>query len=442
MADVRPFRGLRYGAAFIPQLHKVLAGPFDVVSPEEQRTLYAQSPFNIVRIELGEARPGDTPSDNRYTRAAALLQSWLRDGTLVHDQQEAFYLSRHTFRKDGREYARWELYAQVRLEEWEKRVVLPHEHTLPGAKEDRLNLLRAVKTNVSPVYGLYPDADGAVTRLLEAQAAGAPLAQVAEWRDTSFQVWAITSAAATRAISDALRDRRLYIADGHHRYETALNYRNERRAAGAGEGDEGHNFVLMALTAVQDPGLLVLPLHRLLRRLPPERLRDLPARLEADWHVERVPAHGRDPAAALQRLAAARPLPCFALYGLEAGMALVIRPRALEALRALLPEGMAPPLKALDLSLLHEVVFHRYLGIGRDGADVERSLGYEHEAAEALRAVDAGAYQLAVLVNATRVEEMVAVADAGEKMPQKSTFFYPKLPTGLVLRPVEACALA
>jgi len=443
VADVRRFRGLRYGPAFQSTLNQVIAPPFDVISPAEQRALHAQSPHNIIRVELGEMLPADTDDDNRYTRARALLQQWLAEQAMVLDATPSFYLSRHTFRLEGETHTRWELYCQVRLEEWDKKVVLPHEFTLPGAKVDRLHLLRAAKTNVSPVYSVYNDADGAVAGLLAPHATGAPLLTVRDFRDASFQVWAINDPAATAAISQALAGQPLYIADGHHRYETALNYRNERREAGAGAGDEPHNFVLMALTAVADPGLVVLPLHRLLRGLSGEALAGLMGGLDQDWMVERIACPpNADIAPVMQRLRAAAAEPTFALYGVEPGVILMVRPKSSVALRGMLPAGMAEPLKQLDLSLLHELLFHRYLGIGRTPADVERALGFEPLAAEALRAVDSGAYQIAVLVNATRVQQMVDVADAGEKMPQKSTFFFPKLPTGLVLRPAEALAPA
>lgn len=446
MADVRPFRGLRYNQSFASHLDDVLAPPFDVVSAEEQKALHDRSPHNVIRIELGETQAADTDADNRYTRARDLLQRWLAEGALQQDDRPAFYLSRHTFRHDGQERSRWELYTQVRLEEWDKKVVLPHEFTLPGAKSDRLNLLRATRTNVSPVYSLYPDAGGSLGGLLQAQAQGQPVAQVSGWKDTAFTVWAITDPAVVGQIIAALQDTRLYIADGHHRYETALNYRNERRAQGGGDADEGYNFVLMALTAVDDPGLLVLPIHRLVRGLDAGRIQTLLTKLNQEWRLEHLPLRparvAEDLPAVLRALDGAAEEPAFAIYGLEWGSAILARPKSVADLRSRLPQSMAEPLKQLDLSVLHEVVLHGYLGIGREPADVERALTFTHLAAEAVAAVESGNAQLAILVNPTRVQQMVDVADAGEKMPQKSTFFFPKLPTGLVLRPVEEAVFA
>lgn len=440
MADVRPFQGLRYSQSISQHLDAVLAPPFDVVSPDEQRALLARDAHNVIAVELGEIRPTDSDGDNRYTRAAGLLRDWQAEGAMTREAAPAFYLSRHTFRHEGQEHTRWELYCQVRLEEWEKKVVLPHEFTLPGAKVDRLHLLRATRTNTSPVYSLYRDADGSLMSVLKAQAQGAPAAEVKGWKDTDFTVWAITDPAVTGQISTLLKDRSLYIADGHHRYETALNYRNERRAAGGGEGDEGYNFVLMALTAVEDPGLLVLPLHRLVRGQSAETISTLLAKLQQDWNLQHVPLrpgkHDQDLPGVLTALGSDG-VPRFAIYGLEWGSAIVVEPKSVQGLRDRLPAGMAQPLRQLDLSVLHEVVLHTYLGIGREPADVEKALKFNHIASEAAAAVDAGEADLAILVNPTRVQQMVDVADAFEKMPQKSTFYFPKLPTGLVLRPVE-----
>ena len=442
MADVRPFRGLRYNPAITHHLDDVLSPPFDVVSPAEQEALHQRSRHNVLHLELGERQATDTDQDNWYGRARALLHGWLQEQALVREPQPAFYLSRHSFRSDGRDYQRWELYAQVRLEEWDRKVVLPHEFTLPGAKVDRLHLLRAVQTNVSPIYSLYPDPSGAIGRLLEAQTQQTPVATVTGWRDTAFTVWAVTDPAVTGPISAALKDTRLYIADGHHRYETALNYRNERRAAGGGSADEAYNFVMMGLTSASDPGLVVLPIHRMVRNLSATGVQTLLRSVQREWDVQYVPLRPAHLATDLPALLAqvgegATQTPRFAIYGLEWGTALLIQPKDPAALLARLPATMAAPLRTLDISLLHEVVLHGYLGIGRDAADVERALLFSHEPAETVAAVESGTAQFAILINPTRVQQLVDVADAGEKMPQKSTFFFPKLPTGLVLRPAE-----
>ena len=445
MADVRPFRGLRFGPQAGADLAALLAPPFDVISPQEQDLLHLQSPYNVVRLELGKTSPEDTVENSRYSRARALLAAWVRKGILIREDKPALYLCLHTFRQGGAARARWELLAQVRLAEWEERVVLPHEFTLPGPKVDRLDLLRATQTNISHIYAVYRDPDGALATVLEEQAgvSPVPLMEVAHWRDASFAVWAIDDADVIAHIRAHLASARLYIVDGHHRYETALAYRREQRAVRPDStGEEGFNNVFMSLTSLADPGLAVLPIHRMVRGLSQAQFDGLRAGLAREWELERLslPLSGGeiDTRPLLEQLAkAGAAAPIFALYGLEPGAMLLLRPRSVQQLQARLPRDWPDALRTLDLSLLHDVILHGYLAIAREAAHVEAALGFTHDAGEALTQVRTGAYQLAILVNPTRVDQLVEVAEAGDKMPQKSTFFYPKLPAGLVMRPLE-----
>jgi len=331
------------------------------------------------------------------------------------------YLCRHEFHYDGRSYTRWELLARLKLEPWENRVVLPHEHTLPEAKTDRLHLLRATRTNVSPVYCLYRDEGREMEGLLKQSSVAPPEFEVPAWREEGFALWPLTDPAVIATVQKRLEGERIYIADGHHRYETALNYQRETGA--------GH--IMVALTSLSDPGLLVLPLHRLVRDVPTPQLAALREAIRQEWATSLIPA------AELDRLIATPAPHRFIVYGLEPGKLVVMTPRDVAALRARMPGGVAEPLRRLDLSLLHTAVIHGYLGIGRKPEDIEEALGFSHQTDEAARQVDQGAYRLAIFVNPTRAEEMIAVADAGEKMPQKSTFFYPKVVTGLVMNPLE-----
>ncbi|MEK7217111.1 MAG: DUF1015 domain-containing protein, partial [Chloroflexota bacterium] len=394
------------------------------------------------RVELGRTEP-NLPGDNRYTRARDFLSAWTRQGALRRDPQPAFYLVRHAFTLDGTERARWELLAQVRLAEWLEGVVMPHEFTLPEPKVDRLNLLEATRTNTSHIYCLYRDPDGSAAGLLERATVAAPAFSEPAWRDASLTVWAVTDPGLVAGLRAFFSGARLYIADGHHRYETALGYRRTRLTGTGldGTGDEGFNFVFMALTSMTDPGLVVKPIHRMVRGMSAAQLESLRTGLEREWNAEAIPVAHAPSAADLHRVeerlaAGARGAPRFALLGLAPGSALVVTPKDPDSLRASLPDS-SPALRELDLTLLHQVLIHRYLGIGRDAAQVEGALSFTHHASEAAESVHAGISQLAILVNPTRVDQLIAVAEVGEKMPQKSTFFYPKLPTGLVMRPLE-----
>jgi len=437
LADVRPFRGLRYRPGVAANLADLLAPPFDVISPETQRFLLRRHPANVVRLELSEERMDDTPKDNRYTRAGATLGRWLADGILTIDAEPAFYLYNQEFFQGGRLLRRRSLLARVRLEPWAKGVVRPHEHTLIAPKEDRLQLLRHCHASFSPVFALYRDSDGRLGAAASQAASAAPLAQAREPGGEAHTLHSLADEASIGAISDLFRDRTLYIADGHHRYETALAYREERRAADW-SGEEPENFVFMALTAAEDAGLVVLPIHRVIRL--PAIPDDLPARFEGLFLVEdlgpvRTGVPLRD---ALARLSEASSRgPAYVAVGPGPDRMRLLVARDPEALRASLPPGTPPVWRALDVALLQYAVLEGLLGI--DAARLARGddLEYTEDAAEALRAVASGRVPLAFLVNATPVEQILAAADAGERMPQKSTFFYPKLVTGLVMYPLD-----
>ena len=441
MVEVRPFRGLRFGVQAGSDLTALLSPPYDVLSPQDQESLHQRSPHNIVRLELGKIGPQDTPEDNRYTRARVLLSAWRREGVLLREEQPAFYLCRHRFQYLGVERTRWELLVQVRLAEWDERVVLPHERTLPEPKVDRLNLLRALKTNTAPLWSLYSDPAASLEALLQEQARSAPLVEVPRWHEAAFDLWAINDPQQTEQIRRHFAASRLYMADGHHRYETALAYRNEQRAAHPeASGEEGFNYVFMSLTSLSDPGLLILPIHRLVRGVSQEQTEVLKRQLAAEWELESSKASVSTLELDVrQALSQGRgDTPRFGVYGLEPGKLLLFRPRSLSDLQSRLSVAGSAALRSLDVTLLHEIVLHGYLAVGREAHQVEAALAFTHSAQEAVQHVDTGEYQLAFLVNPTRVEQVVTVADAGEKMPQKSTFFYPKLPVGLVLSPLES----
>jgi len=437
LADVRPFRGLRYRPGVAANLADLLAPPFDVISPESQRFLLRRHPANVVRLELGEERPDDTPQDNRYMRAAATLGRWLAEGILAIDPKPAFYVYDQEFFRGGRLLRRRSLLARVRVEPWEKGVVRPHEHTLITPKEDRLQLLRHCRTSFSPVFALYRDPDGRLRAAASQAARAAPLAQAREPGGETHTLYSLADEASIGAIHDLFRDRTLYVADGHHRYETALAYREERRTP-HWSGEEPENFAFMALTAAEDAGLVVLPIHRVVRLTAiPD---DLPARFEGLFLVEDLgPVRTGGPLRdALARLSEASSRgPAYVAVGPGPSRLRLLRPRNLEALRASLPPDTPLAWGTLDVALLQYAVLEGLLGI--DAAHLARggALEYTEDAVEALEAVASGRAPLAFLLNATPVEQILAVADASERMPQKSTFFYPKLATGLVMYPLE-----
>ena len=436
MADLRPFRGLRYRPDVVGDLGSTLAPPYDVIDEEEQAALHERSPYNIVRLELAEQRPDEGSPEDRYAQAAATLRDWRTSGVLVQEERPAFYSYVQEFEHEGHRRRRTALIARLRLEPWSAGIVRPHEETGAAAKQDRLQLLRHLRTNVSPIFAIYRDDEGRdhegrIARLLSES--GAPLVDGATSGGQRHTLAAITDDAVIEAISAALRETPLYIADGHHRYETALTYRDERQSqASAWTGEEPENFVLVALTAVEDPGLTLLPIHRLVRpaSLPP----DLFERLERFFHVEETTPKSYDGTALLRLLArqSAASGTAFGALGLEEGRLHLLTLKDRAAAQALMPPR-STAWQALDVSVLQYAILRETLGLD----DTAGALDYTEDAERAMREVELGRWPLAFLLRGTRVEQILAVADAGERMPRKSTFFYPKLATGLVLHAFE-----
>jgi uncharacterized protein (DUF1015 family) len=433
VADFRPFRALRYRPDAVGDIGSVLAPPFDVIDADEQLALHQRSPYNIVRLELGEQRPGDNVQENRYTRAAATLDEWRRSGVLAQEEQPAFYLYVQEFEHEGKRRRRTALLGRLRLEPWEAGPspgrIRPHEETMAKPKQDRLQLLRHLRANVSPVFAVVRAMD-------DIPATEQPLVEATAPDGQRYILAALTDNETIDAVAAALREQPLYILDGHHRYETALAYRNERRAqAPAWTGEEPENFVLTAVTTQDDPGLVLLPFHRLVR--PPALPADLIERLERFFAVEDVTPKSYDGTALLRllaRLAAAGASgTAFGALGLEEGRLHLLTLHDAAAVRALMPERSAT-WQSLDVSVLEYAVLRETLGLQ---LDTPGAIDYTEDAERALREVESGRWPLAFLLNPTRVEQVLAVADAGERMPAKSTFFHPKLATGLVLNVLE-----
>ncbi len=424
MAEVRPFKALRYTAA-AGSLGDLVAPPYDVISPERQQSLYDRSEHNIVRVEYGTTLPGDTPEANRYTRAAALVRDWRAQGVLAEDGEPALYVYAQSFDYAGQAYRRTGVMAAVRLEPLDAGIVKPHEFTMTGPKEDRFQLLRAVRVNTSPVFGMVRDGAGALRSFIDNAMRGAPDATATDDLGQSHTLWRIAGGFATAALTAALHDEAIYIADGHHRYETALRYRDEVAPTDA---DHPANFVLMAIVPVDDPGLVIRPIHRLVN--PASGEAELQAALAQSWDVRATP----DGVAGLvQRMAGEAA--SNTVFGLVHGGGLAhVALRDAGAVEGRMPADIPAAARQLDVNRLQYGILEPFLGIGAFELASGDYVRFTEDAEEAAEAVAAGHCRLAFLVNATRAEQVLAVADTGARMPQKSTFFYPKLGTGLVMR--------
>ncbi len=423
MADFKPFHALRYDPAVAGAASDLVAPPYDVVSGDERAALYGRSPYNISHVDYGKGNPGDTETDNRYTRAAGTLAGWRRDGVLTTDGEARIFVYDQEFTIRGQRTKRRSVFGRLRLEEWEEGIVLPHEVTGAQAKADRMNLIQATSVHLSPVMALHKSD---AMSLLGPEALGEPVLD-AELPGERHVLRPVSPAVAL-AFCAAIADQRLYIADGHHRYETGLDYRNRRRTlAQVWTGEEAENFILAALVAAEEPGLVVLPTDRILR-LPDPKV-DIEARLQDLFDI--IQAANLDELASMLA-SAGQDKPAFGLVGPGDSKFRLVVPKNVDSAAALTPPDHADAWRRLDVTIVHHAVLSQ-IGFNEAPEDIDYTEDHSQAAAE----VASGRWDLAVLLNPTPVEQIIAVADTGDRMPRKSTFFFPKLGTGVVMLPLD-----
>lgn len=430
MVDISPFRAWRYDLSQVGDLADVTAPPYDVISPAEAERLRARHPENIAHVILPVSQPGDRSPDDRYARAGETLARWRHDGILVREHEESLYVYHQTFLRDGRPVTRRALLCRLRLEPFGTGHVFPHEETMSAPREDRLKLFRATKMNLSPVFGLFDDPGLAVTTLLEDACNGVTAWETTDDAGTRHRVWPITDPAVHGEVRRRLRESSVVIADGHHRYTTAINYQQELMAEGRLR-DEFHpaNHVLMALVASDDPGLTLRPTHRLITGLSGWTAEKMQAALSPTFEVDIV---GTGPAAAKDTwdLVSAGGRQDVLGFGLATDQSwLIAELKDKSAMAAVTPEKSAE-WRELAVSVLHELVCNDLLI--KAGAGLF-SFTYPHELKDAVDAVTHKTVDAAVLVPPATVEHVELIARQGETLPPKSTFFAPKLLTGLVL---------
>jgi len=460
MAMIIPIQGLRYNPAKAAKLDEVVTPPYDVIDAAAQEGFYQRHPYNIIRLEYGRTLPGDNETNSRYTRASVDLGAWLQEEVLVSETVPALYYYEQEFRLAGEKVVRSCCICGVRLEPYENGIILPHEETIPKHKADRLELMRACKANFSPIFSLYADQEKMVDHILR-QAAGGREPDVAftSSNGESHRMWVIQDTYAISKVQEAMAGRRIFIADGHHRYETALNYKRERELSGgsttdrvvsaatsccSSSADPAYNYVMMNLVNLYDPGLVILPTHRLVKNVSGFDKSRLIEQLKDNFTVEEYPlAADRSNLQEFLQFMGERGKPhsgnikknVFGLYTGDNKLYLLSLLNERD-LTGIMPQDKPPGWQRLDVAVLHTLVIEKYLGIcGQLRARAEH-ITYTQEEAGALAAVDRGEYQLAFFLNPTLVEEVTEVATQGEKMPQKSTFFYPKFITGMVINPL------
>ena len=432
MPDVRPFRGIRYDIARVGAMSDVIAPPYDVIGPELQDRLYAASPYNVIRLELNREEPGDAPGRDRYARAAHFLKEWRRDEILREDPHPTLYLYHQTFEVEGHAHTRKGFLARVRLEPFGTGKIFPHEQTLSGPKADRLALFNATRFNLSPIFGLYPDPTAAVLDAVEAGLRDRTPLEATDHLGVTNRLWPITDGATHTAVQGLMGPRPIFIADGHHRYETGLNFRRELDAAGQLAGpDDPANFCMMMLVGMSDPGLLILPTHRLVSGFPGLTGPELAHRLAPEFAVEQAGSGDVGCRHAWEVIEHGGDQDVLGFGTVADGRWLTARLRSDSAMDALVPDH-SPDWRALGVSILHELVLKKLLGdLGT------ASCRYVHLLDEVLHDTSVQGCDLAALVPPAGMEHVEAIASNRETMPPKSTYFYPKLLTGLVLNPLR-----
>jgi uncharacterized protein (DUF1015 family) len=432
LADIHPFHGVHYNPSLVKDLAKAICPPYDIISPQIQQELYHRNEYNFVRLEYGRELPQDKDTDNKYTRASTTMRRWLEEQILVVDAQPSLYIDDHAFTFQGKTLHRRSISCLVKLEDWSKMVMRPHEGTLSRAKGDRLSLLWALQANTSPIMSLYEDREGKISSIINSQTRKKAAFHMANVYGESHRIWSITNPEIIGRISNILSDQPLYIADGHHRYESALAYQRERRSSSLfALKEEPFDFVMMALVDIADPGLVILPAHRLVRGMAPSAFDDLLARLDAFFFVREFTLNKTDIRSQINGLLSAdKDEVKIVLCGLKKGKLLVLTVRDFDVVRPMFPAFHSEIYQKLDVSIVDHVLLEELLGLTHDGAGAY--LDYTNNAPDAVKKVLEGEYQLGIIVNPVTPGTIKAIADIGERMPRKSTYFFPKVPAGLI----------
>jgi uncharacterized protein (DUF1015 family) len=430
MARVAPFAGLRYDTAVAGDIVKLVTQPYDKIDKVLQADYYGRSPNNVVRIILSDeaCRHPETP----YPRAAVMLRTWVENGVLKEDPQPAIYVYYQVFGYDGKTYTRKGFVASVKLEE---KGVRAHEHTLAGPKADRLRLLRAIETNDENIFMLFSDPQSQAVKIMDAAVAGKPpVIEVQDDYGETHKVWAVTDPKAIKALQDLLAARELFIADGHHRFETAVNYQSECLAKGwQPVGDQGFDHRMMALFPMEDPGLVIFPTHRLVKNVLDFSGMELVARLISSFSVEPVATAEE----LFKLMDSHKGQHVFGMCAVGAPSPFyLLQLKDRKVMDAAAPE-LSETLRELDVSILHKLILEKELGIDKAKLEAFTHVEYYRYREEAVAKLGKGGIQAVFLLNPTDVMGVKAVAERGERMPQKSTDFYPKLLAGLVMMPLK-----
>jgi len=433
MAEIQAFRGLRYDLGHVGSLGDVVAPPYDVIGPELQDQLYKKHPANVIRLILNREEPLDDDRNNRYSRAANFLRNWRQEGVLFAESQPSVYVYHQTFASGGQTFTRRGFMARTRLERFGEGKIYQHEETMAGPKQDRLLLTRACKANLSQIFGLYPDPNGEVQRLLERSISGVLPLEATDHLGVVHRMWPVQDAGIISRTAGLMGEKPMFIADGHHRYETACNYRDELAARGELTAEHPANFVLMMSVGMSDPGLLVLPTHRLFRGPAGLTYDQLEKRLASCFSIRPAGDGPRAAATVWDEIAVADEQGTLGLYTRQdqRWMLASINDAGRRRIAELAKEHSGD-WQGLGVSILHRLLVENLLE-GRDWPKPR----YVHLVEEVEENILGAEFPLAALVMPATVDHIRTISEHGERMPAKSTYFYPKLLSGLVINPLE-----
>jgi uncharacterized protein (DUF1015 family) len=435
MAEVVPFKGIRYNPDLIPDMAAVVAPPYDVISPKEQDGFHDRHPNNVIRLELGKIQPGDNAQDNVHSRAGRYFQSWMSDKILVPENKPAFYLTTVEFESDGERHTRFGIIGRVRLEPFDKGIILPHEKTFSKVKSERLMLMKACHTNFSPIFGLFADGQDILERLEQITIRQAPDLSLVDDKCHRQKMWCLTDKQITDDLTAFFANKRLYIADGHHRYETALNYRDWVKQSTPGfSPDHPANFIMMSLSSMADKGMIILPAHRLLKALSESSVSALLRRAAECFDLLPI-SMDRGLESAMtefnQVLASKAYTNAIGLYlkNPTVFQVMVLKEGVMEWF---FQKQLDAALSDLDVTVLTQLIMMELMGFDQARLDDETKIAYRTASTDAVAAVNSGEADAAFILNPTKIEQVRRVAEKGLIMPRKSTYFYPKVISGLV----------
>jgi uncharacterized protein (DUF1015 family) len=433
MVRIAPFRGVFYNQKKIRDLAKVIAPPYDVISKEEQEKLYRKSPYNFVRLDFNQ-------EPDSYSAVAQLFQTWQDEGILERDEAPAIYYLTHRFSVKGEgEKIRRGFFALTELQDFSDGTIRPHEKTLDAPKEDRLRLMRACHAQLSPIFALYSQPKQTVNHMLATHVEGMePFIEVEQENGDECRLWRVTDRALVHRVQQEMRDQSLLIADGHHRYEATLNYRNQMRSERSEwNGREAFNYILTYFANMSDENLVILATHRLVRGYQPQPFLQLEEGLQRYFYLEQYPKTPEGKGWFLKALKSGGKKQRLIGASFKRDPRYLILRLKNKRIMQRLAKDLSAPLQELDVTMLHLLILENILGLTPEQQVNGETIRYSQDEETVLQALEKEDYQAAFLLNRPKAEEILTIALGGEKMPQKSTYFYPKLVSGLLINKVD-----